>query len=146
MKKLKDCHGEIRPAIRADGWTPEGIIHFAEEYAKEHNISAIFKTDEISAGGLFGQAYPCVIISHPNPPQSYFDHMIIINGNIISFRFWGYSKANSKTNLNEMDRNSGTLGGLLKSAIRGSAEMELQTEQLWHQEILAIYENIWNPS
>lgn len=88
---------------------------------------------------------PCVMVSHPNPPQQYFSHLIILNGNIINFQYWGMSKANYNNNMIEMDRNSGKISGLIKSALRSDMSMELQTEQMWHQQILSIYEAIWFP-
>ena len=85
---------------------------------------------------------PCIIISHPNPPIAYFDHMIIMNGDILNFQFWGFSKANYNNNMKEMDRKSGKLSGLIKSAVRSDMSMELQTEQVWHMQIVSIYEDM----
>ncbi len=145
MKKIKDCRGEIRPAIQADGWNAENIAQFIKEIAEANNIPASVSVDEASTGGLFGKTMPCVMVSHPNPPQQYFSHLIILNGNIINFQYWGMSKANYNNNMIEMDRNSGKISGLIKSALRSDMSMELQTEQMWHQQILSIYEAIWFP-
>ncbi len=143
MKKIKDCRGEIRQAIQAAGWSAENIAEFIKEIAESKNIPASVSVDEASTGGLFGKTMPCVMVSHPNPPQQYFSHLIIINGDIINFQYWGMSKANYNNNMNEMDRNSGKISGLIKSALRSDMRMELQTEQLWHQQILSIYDAIW---
>ena len=145
MKKIKDCRGEIRQAIQAAGWSAENIAEFIKEIAEANNIPASVSVDEASTGGLFGKTMPCVMVSHPNPPQQYFSHLIIINGDIINFQCWGMSKANYNNNMKEMDRNSGKISGLIKSALRSDMRMELQTEQLWHQQILSIYEAIWFP-
>ena len=145
MKKIKDCRGEIRQAIQAAGWSAENIEEFIKEIAEANNIPASVSGDEASTGGLFGKTMPCVMVSHPNPPQQYFSHLIIINGDIINFQYWGMSKANYNNNMKEMDRNSGKISGLIKSALRSDMRMELQTEQLWHQQILSIYEAIWFP-
>lgn len=145
MKKIKDCRGEIRQAIQAAGWSAENIAESIKEIAEANNIPASVSVDEASTGGLFGKTMPCVMVSHPNPPQQYFSHLIIINGDIINFQYWGMSKANYNNNMKEMDRNSGKISGLIKSALRSDMRMELQTEQLWHQQILSIYEAIWFP-
>lgn len=145
MKKIKDCRGEIRQAIQAAGWNAENIAEFIKEIAEANNIPASVSVYEASTGGLFGKTMPCVMVSHPNPPQQYFSHLIIINGDIINFQYWGMSKANYNNNMKEMDRNSGKISGLIKSALRSDMRMELQTEQLWHQQILSIYEAIWFP-
>ena len=145
MKKIKDCRGEIRQAIQAAGWSAENIAEFIKEISEANNIPASVSVYEASTGGLFGKTMPCVMVSHPNPPQQYFSHLIIINGDIINFQYWGMSKANYNNNMKEMDRNSGKISGLIKSALRSDMRMELQTEQLWHQQILSIYEAIWFP-
>lgn len=143
MKKIKDCRGEIRVPIQAEGWKSSEIANLIKEIADERNVPVKVSVDEVSTGGLFGTTKPCVIVSHPNPPISYFDHMIIINGNVINFQFWGMSKANYNNNMNEIDKKSGKLSGLVKSALRSDMSMELQTEQMWHNKILDIYEDIW---
>lgn len=94
MKKMNDCRGEIIGLIQADGWDIDTIVTTIKNIAEKKSIPIDIKTDEISTGGLFGKKMPCIIISHPNPPISYFQHMIIINGNIFNFQFWGMSKAN----------------------------------------------------
>ena len=55
------------------------------------------------------------------------------------------SKANYNNNMKEMDRNSGKLSGLVKSALRSDMTLELQTEQMWHNQVMSIYEDIWFP-
>ncbi|WP_329380529.1 hypothetical protein [Anaerofustis butyriciformans] len=145
MKKMNDYRGEIIGPIQADGWDIDTIVTTIKHIAENKSIPIDIKIDEISTGGLFGKKMPCIIISHPNPPISYFQHMIIINGNIFNFQFWGMSKANYNNNMKEMDRNSGKLSGLIKSALRSDMSMELQTEQIWHQKIISIYNDIWFP-
>lgn len=139
----KDCRGEIRQTIQAEGWTATDIAEYIQAIADRDGIPVNVTTDQVKSGGLFGSFYPCVLISHPNPPQSYFQHMIIINGNIINFQFWGMSKANYNSNMKEMHRNEGLLTGLVKSAFYQHGEMALQTEMLWHNQINNIYEEIW---
>jgi len=145
MKKIKDCRGEIRGAIQAEGWDRESLVQLINQIAEEKGIPVSVSVDEVSTGGLFGTVMPCIIISHPNPPMSYFQHMVIMNGNIFNFQFWGMSKANYNNNMKEMDRNSGKLSGLIKSAMRSDMSMELQTEQMWHSQVMSIYEDIWFP-
>ena len=144
MKKIKDCRGEIRgPIMTSAPGDRKTICELIRQKAKEKGIPVNVSYDEVSSGGLFGKAMPCLIVSHPNPPMSYFDHMIIINGNVYNFQFWGNSKANYNNNMKEMDRKSGTISGMIKSAIRSDMSMELQTEHLWHQQVASIYEEIF---
>ena len=144
---VKDCRGEIIGALKASGsgWNATNVKNALEELAQERGIPVNFRIDEIKSGCLFGNYYPCIILSHPNPPQSYFDHMIIFNGDIISFQFWGMSKANYNANMAEYHKNSGKLSGLVKSAFYGKDEMAMQTEQAWHQEIISLYYELFEP-
>lgn len=142
MKKIKDCRGEIISPVPANGCDIGYIAGEIKRIADEKGIPAIVSIEEISTGGLFGKTMPCIIISHPNPPIAYFDHMIIMNGDILNFQFWGFSKANYNNNMKEMDRKSGKLSGLIKSAVRSDMSMELQTEQVWHMQIVSIYEDM----
>lgn len=140
---MKDCRGEIRETIIVENCSAQAIALEIIKKTKEKNIPAKVEVDVVRAGGLFGDEYPCVMVSHPNPPQSYFDHMIIVNENLISFQYWGISKANFSSNMKEMHQNSGTLGGLLKSAFYTDDPMAIQKENLWHKQINSVYDEIW---
>ena len=142
---VKDCRGEIIGPIRAVGWDVNNVKEKLEELANKYETPVVFRIDQVKSGGLFGSYYPCLILSHPNPPQSYFEHMIIFNGDIISFQFWGMSKANYNANMAEYHKNSGKLSGLVKSAFYGNDEMALQTEQVWHQQIIELYNELFKP-
>ena len=141
---VKDCKGECWQTIQAGGWNSRDIKDMIENIADKRGVPVSVRTDEIKSGGLLSSNFfPCVIVSHPNPPQSYFDQIIIINGNIINFQFWGMSKANYSANMKEYHKSQGSLSGLVKSAFYQNDQMALQTEQFWHQHITDIYAEIW---
>lgn len=114
------------------------------EVAQERGVPAITTIDEMKSGGLFGQKNPCVIVSHPKPPQSYFSIVIIINGDTLNFQFWGKSKNTTKINLKEHYANNGKLSGMIKSALIKKDDMSLQTEQNWYADIMNIVESLMN--
>lgn len=135
----KECRGEVMPSIKftnTDDLTAENIAMHLEQEFQMRNIPAKIQTDRIQSGRrLLGSWHPCVKISHPNPPQAYFDQLIIINGNILNFQFWGYSKANYKKNKKQELSNSGTLSGMIRGALVSDDDMAFQTEMAWHEDI-----------
>ena len=136
---IKDCKGEAMPPIQfrdASTSTPGNIIQAISEETNARGIPANFRENSIKLGGFFGTNYPCVIISHPNPPQSYFDIIIIINQNILTFQFWGYSKANYDSNRKDMYSNKGTLTGMIRGALVKVDELQMQQETVWYSNIL----------
>lgn len=83
---LKNNRGAIRDPLRFtkdDGITAETLSSAIECFAINRGIPATVRTDTVSEGGLFGKTYPCVVVSHPNPPDSYFDHVIALCDNQI---------------------------------------------------------------
>lgn len=142
--KISDCHGDIRDAIRlgnAKVTANELAQHFAQ-VAASRNIPISVKPDSIRSGGLFGRSYPCVIIKHPNPPASYFDVVVIISDNAISFKYAGYSKANYKHNRKEDYRKQGSLTSALMGAFINDDVMALQDEAAWQSSVLDVIETI----
>ena len=145
--KITDCHGDIRDAIRLGNTkvtANELAQHFAQ-VAASRNIPISVKPDSIRSGGLFGRSYPCVIIKHPNPPASYFDVVVIISDNAISFKYAGYSKANYNHNRKEGYRNQamqGSLTSALKGAFITDDVMALQDEAAWQSSVLDVIETI----
>ncbi|MDO4169423.1 MAG: hypothetical protein Q4D45_05915 [Lachnospiraceae bacterium] len=95
--------------------------------------------DTVKEGGLFGKTYPCVVITHPNPPQQYFTDVLIINGASINFYFFGNSKANYATN--KANQRKGTITGSILNAISGTDEMAYQQEMLWHRQVIDTFES-----
>ena len=143
MVKLKEQRGTVVDPFMAEGWKAPDVAAFAKRIAEEKGIPANIFVDQATTGGFFGQQYPCVIIKHPNPPQSYFEHWIVINGNLINIYFGGMSKANYNMNLKEQRSKSGKLSGIIMGAMMQDSSMDLQTEQMWHQQIMQIYQEIW---
>lgn len=136
---VKDCRGEAMSPIQfrdASTLSPGHIIEAIREETTARGVPANFREDSIKSGGFFGTNYPCIIISHPNPPQSYFDIMIIINNNILTFQFWGYSKANYDSNRKEMYKQKGTLTGMIRGAIVSVDEIAMQQETAWYNNVL----------
>lgn len=143
MVSLKQGRGEICQSILAQGWTAPVIAQYIRDIAEQEGIPAKVTVSEATTGGLFGSTFPCVVIEHPNPPQQYFDHWVIINGDVINFQYGGMSTATYNMNLKEERRNSGKLTGMLMGAMMSDSSMELQTEHVWHNQIKGIYQQIW---
>lgn len=139
MKKMKDCRGDIMRPVSTNGVDIQHLADAIIQGTEANGIPANVSVDEITTGGLFGNVMPCIVVSHPNPPISYFEHLLIFNGDIINFKFYGFSKATYNNNMKEADRNSGKLSGLLKASLRSDMSMELQTEQLWHSDLCSLY-------
>ena len=138
---LKDNRGMITEPISfrdASGVNADNIADLMAQEAARNGIPANIRTDYVKEGGLFGSSYPCVVITHPNPPQRYFTDVYIVNGNTVNFYFFGESKANTSTNIAKARQNS--LSGKLLNAISGSNEMAYQQEMLWHRQIYELFE------
>ena len=135
---IKDCRGDITDPIRfREICTPEELAEQIEQRAKDRGVPAVVRVDTIRSGGmLMGSTCPCIVVSHPNPPQRYFDQLIIMNDHVVSFKFWGESKANTNHNKKEMAR------GSLKSLFINDDELALETEHAWHMELVDIYESL----
>ncbi len=141
MLNLKNSRGEVMPPIRfrdATGLTADNISNDIKIAASQQSVPANVWVDSVKSGGLLGSAYPCVMISHPNPPTEYFKIMIVINGDTLSFQYMGNSKNNVKSNKQEMYRNDHSLKGLIKSAIVRTDEMAMQQEGNWYADIMQI--------
>ena len=123
--------------------TPESLAIMIEEKAEQLDIPARAEVGTAS-GGLFGPTYPCVIVSHPNPPCSYFKQWLIFDGDTVSFKYGGLSKGHKLEAVKNNLRYSGHLTGLLASAVVSDGAMERQQENLWHTELLEdVYSAIW---
>ena len=107
--------------------------------AEEKKIPAKFSIDTVKDGGLFGRTYPCIVITHPNPPQRYFTDIYLLNDNVVNFYFFGESKANTSRNIAEAEK--GTLKGFVRSAFASSNEMPYQQEMFWHRQIFELFKS-----
>lgn len=138
---INESCGELMPPIRlrnTEGCTAENMAANIQAIAQQRGVPANTNVQTIRSGNfLFGSDYPCVIVSHPNPPQPYFSHMIVINGSVISFHYWGRSKANE--NRNKKEALKGTFRGMFVS----DDSLALQTEDAWHSEMQEIYESLF---
>lgn len=142
MVSLKQSTGEVRPPIIAAGWTADTMAKQMKALAEKQSFPAVISVDEATSGGLFGKRFPCIVIRHPNPPQSYFEQWIVFNNDIINFQFGGYSAANANVNRQEERKQSGKLSSMLLGAVMKDSSMELQAEMLWHGQIQGMYEAI----
>lgn len=141
--RLKDNRGVITDPMSfrdASGLEVNNVAELMKKKAEEVGIPARITTNTVKEGGLFGKSYPCVVITHPNPPQQYFTDVYIINGNSVNFYFFGESKANTATNKANARKN--TLSGIILNSISGSNEMAYQQEMFWHRQIYEIFESL----
>ena len=141
---MKDCGNDFLSSVRfrnAADLTAQTICNELKSLFSEAKIPANISEDSIKSGGFFGSTYPCVLISHPNPPQSYFDHVIIINGDTVSFKYYGFSKATFNHNKKEALKQEGKL---LKSALVNDDIMSLETEFNWHRDVTSLIKHYLN--
>lgn len=138
---LKDNRGMICDPISfrdATNVYAENIAQYMKEKASQMGVPMNVSIDTVKEGGLLGNKYDCVVITHPNPPQQYFIHVIVINGRTVNFYFFGNSKANYATNrANERKKK---LSGMVLNAISGSSEMAYQEEMMWHRDVHEVFE------
>lgn len=142
---LKDNRGMICAPISfrdAANVNAQNIAELMKEQANNSGVPMKVRIDSVKEGGLFGSRYSCVVITHPNPPQQYFDHVIVINGNTVNFFFFGNSKANYATNRANERKNK--LSGVLLNAISGSSEMAYQQEMVWHRDVHDVFQSCVN--
>lgn len=140
---IKDNRGTICDPLSfrdASNLNAEFICKAMKECAEDMGIPMNVSVDRAKDGGLMGKTYPCVVITHPNPPQQYFTDVIVINGNVVNFLFFGNSKANYQTNKANARKN--TLSGMLMNSISGSNEMALQQEMQWHNSIVEVFNSL----
>lgn len=137
---MKDCRGEIRQAVRfRGGVSADTIAEVLKEGTQDRGIPAVVTLTSIHSGGLlFGKDYPCVQVSHPAPPQQYFDLLFIVNSDVVTFQYWGNSKANYDFNKKaQLERE----GKLIRASMVSVDPMALQTERVWNQEIMDIFDS-----
>ena len=136
----KECRGEVMPSIKftnTDDLTAENIAMHLEQEFQMRNIPAKIQTDRIQSGGRLLGSWASVCKNIPSEPTAsiFLNQLIIINGNILNFQFWGYSKANYKKNKKQELSNSGTLSGMIRGALVSDDDMAFQTEMAWHEDI-----------
>lgn len=145
MIKLKEqkekVYGEI--FVPKETTAPE-LAETIRIIAEKKGVPVVVTEDQATSGGLLGgEVYPCVVIRHPNPPQSYYEHWVVINEQFINIYYGGVSKAIRDTNLKNQRNNSGKLSGKLMNAVMQDPAMALQAERLWHAKVKLIYNEIW---
>ena len=142
---LKNNRGAIRDPLRftaSNGVTAERLSEFIEHCTTERGIPATVRIDTVSEGGLFGKTYPCVVVSHPNPPASYFDHVIAICDSRVYFYFFGTSHATFQANKRQMRKESSSLLDNLVGSMMSDNTVALDTEYEWYNALLAIYNEL----
>lgn len=142
MLSIKNANGDICNSIKAPGWTDEDIANRIREIVEREKVEAEIKTDSISTG-IFGSNYPCVVVHNSDLNKAYYDHWIILNGDVISFKFGGYSSAAAAIDRKQGLRNSGKITGMLISTVLSDATMEWEVEQVWHNQMLEVYGEVW---
>lgn len=142
MMNVKDCRGDIQAPVRIRNLSLVNIANGTQAELSARGIPATVKTDQVKSGGLLGKTYNCIMISHPNPPQTYYQHMYIIDNDTICFKYWGTSKAMYNSNRKEQLRSSGTISGMIKSAFINDDEMAFQQEANWHGNVIGTFNDL----
>ena len=142
---LKNNRGAIRDPLRFtkdDGITAETLSSTIECFAINRGIPTTVRTDTVSEGGLFGKTYPCVVVSHPNPPDSYFDHVIALCDNRMYFYYFGTSRASAQAYKRQMRKESSNLLDNLVGSMMSDNTVALDTEYEWHSALISIYKDL----
>lgn len=139
MKNMKECGEDFRRPIRFNKVdVNENIIaKNLAEGMEAKGVQAKVTVDSIKAGGIFGTVYPCITIEHPNPPKSYFEHLIIINGDTMFFKYYGLSQETFNRNKKQALEKEGKL---IQSAFVRCDPMALSTEYNWHDDVTSVIE------
>lgn len=128
----RDFRGEAQQGIRFKDGDAESLMELFQKRLpaelEAQGIPARIRFDTVKSGGLFGTRLPIMIISHPNPPSSFFDIGVVVNGNIVSFPLLGESKQNTAANMGK----------------RYDA-FKLQQEQSWCASILDVIGEMMQP-
>ena len=146
MLKLKNNRGSVRKGIRlspSSGWTSKTLGKEVLETANQYNIPVKVFADTVSTGGLFAKEYPCVVVTHPNPPQKYFDQVIVFVENTLYFYFFGYSTANYNVNQKQGRQESSSLWDNIVGGLQRDDSLSLSVEQEWHSDLCGIYDKIF---
>ena len=139
MKNMKECGEDFRRPVRFSkvDISADVIAKDLVEIFAAKGISARVVVEKIKSGGLFGSVYPCITIEHPTPPKSYFEHVIIINGDTVFFKYYGLSQETFNRNKKKsLERE----GKLIQSALVRYDPMALNTEYSWHEDVTDVIE------
>lgn len=104
-------------------------------------IPAGFYEDEVCSGGFFGSKVPALVIYYKDPPCSFFDIVVAVNDNVITFPVIGESAENTKLNKKARLEEEGKY---MRAAMINPDELLLQQESAWRAEIMDLFEsNNW---
>lgn len=109
---------------------------------KAAGVPHTYRTDEVKSGNFFRSSYnPILIISHPNPPSSFYDIGFLVNENVISFPLLGESKQHAT-----MNRKNAYIaeGKYIKAALFNPDEFILQQERAWQAMVMRAFGTLIN--
>ncbi|MBE7000693.1 MAG: hypothetical protein E7428_10990 [Ruminococcaceae bacterium] len=129
------CDG-IRFANQRGSELYNAICNTFPEALESEGVPFYSRTDEVKSGGLFGSVLPMLVISHPNPPSSFFSIGIVVNDNVVSFPLLGESTENTKANKKEALLAEGKL---IRAAMVNPDEFVLQQEKSWQASVIDVF-------
>ena len=143
MYKTSDFRGSIRDSIHIDALSGDALYQAMRKdlpaTLKDKSIPHTVHEDTVKSGGLFGTKLPILVISHPNPPTSFFSMGFVVNDNVISFVYLGESAQNTKLN---KKRSMEAEGKHLRAAMIKPDEFILQQEKLWNLQVLDSFDSL----
>lgn len=123
------------------------IINGMKEVCEANEIPADFYSSEVEISqGLFRKAtFHAVEVSHPNPPQQYYDQLYVIFDDGIRFYFVGNSAAISEKN--NYDAAVAGTGGDFKAKMNAMIGNEpdpepYEKEMEWHGLIFSVFKSL----
>lgn len=143
MYKTSDFRGPIRDPIRIEATSGNELYQAMRKNLpatlKDRGIPHSVHEDTVKSGGMLGTKLPMLIISHPNPPTSFFNMGFIVNDHVISFVYLGESAQNTKMNKKlSMEAE----GKHLRAAMIKPDEFILQQEKLWNSQVLDSFDSL----
>lgn len=145
MLKTGAFRGELREKVRIRDMRGQALFDNVCKHLpltlEAEGIPFRYRTDEVRSGGFFGgSSSPCMIVSHPNPPSSFFEIVFLVNDNVISFHVIGESEQNTKANKKAAYEQEGKW---IRAAMVSPDEFLLDQEKAWQADVLDAFASMF---
>lgn len=143
MFHTSDFRGNIRDGARFASMSGDALFQAMKRdfpiALKSSGVPCNVREDVVKSGGFFGTKLPMLIVTHPNPPSSYFAMGFIVNESVVSFVYLGESTQNTKMNTKKALEAEGKY---LRAAMVKPDEFLLQQEKLWNAAVMEVFDSL----
>lgn len=143
MYKTTDFRGTIRDSVRFTGMSGEVLFNAIRtsfpDALMAAGIPCLIHEDAVKSGGIWGTVLPMLVISHANPPCSFFRMGFVVNQDVVSFVYLGESAQNTKMNTK---RALEAEGKYLRAAMIKPDDFLLQQETSWNASVLDVFDSL----